>query len=111
MARLPNAEAAILDIRKLSRYALDSAHPRGKNKARVFRRVLAIDQDGAAWLKQAILNALAEAEAFEHDVNAYGTQWRVDVPLARQDKQAVVRTLWIIRAGDTVPRLVSCWVL
>ncbi len=32
MARLPNAESAILDLRKLSDYCLDSAHPRGRNK-------------------------------------------------------------------------------
>jgi hypothetical protein len=37
MAGLRNGERAILDIRKLEKYCLDAAHPRGRHKARVFR--------------------------------------------------------------------------
>jgi hypothetical protein len=110
MARLPNAQAAILDIRKLSGYSLNSEHPRGKNKARVFRRVLAIGHDDAVWLRQAILDAVVDADAFEDDITAFGTHWRADIRLTRHDRQAVVRTLWMIRTGDSVPRFISCWV-
>src|SRR5712692_9511932 len=34
--KLPNGEHAIVDIRKLLAYCLNSQHPRGRNKARVF---------------------------------------------------------------------------
>ena len=34
--KLPNAENAYVDLRKLADYCLDSEHERGKHKARVF---------------------------------------------------------------------------
>jgi hypothetical protein len=36
MARLPNSERAILDIRKIEDYCLNPEHPRGRHKARLF---------------------------------------------------------------------------
>jgi uncharacterized protein DUF6883 len=111
MARLPNAELAVLDVRKLSDYCLDPAHRRGRNKARVFRAALGVTQEDAGWLRAAILDALPNAEVFEDEVDEYGSRWRVDVHLTRQGMQAMVRTAWILRAGDAVPRFVSCWVL
>ena len=37
--KLPNGERAIVDTRKLLEYCLNSEHPRGRNKARVFLRL------------------------------------------------------------------------
>lgn len=111
MARLPNVEAAVLDVRKLSDYCLDPSHRRGRNKARVFRAALGITREDAGWLKAAILEALANTQAFEDEADEYGSRWHVDVLLTRQDKRAMVRTTWIFRAGDSLPRFVSCWVL
>jgi hypothetical protein len=34
--KLPNGDHAIVEIRKLLEYCLNSQHPRGRNKARVF---------------------------------------------------------------------------
>ena len=36
---------------------------------------------------------------------------RVDVAIARQDRRVMIRTLWIVRTGETIPRFVTCWVL
>jgi hypothetical protein len=47
MARLPDLAHAILEIRKLADYCLDSSHPRGRHKARVFRQALGADQSDA----------------------------------------------------------------
>jgi hypothetical protein len=33
---LPNAENAVVEIRKLSEYCLNPEHPKGKDKARLF---------------------------------------------------------------------------
>jgi len=41
---LPNGDRAILDIRKLEDYCLSPSHPRGRHKARVFQRVLGVQQ-------------------------------------------------------------------
>ncbi|MGB1110932.1 MAG: DUF6883 domain-containing protein [Gammaproteobacteria bacterium] len=34
--KVPNADKVIVDIRKLTDYGLNYAHPRGRHKARVF---------------------------------------------------------------------------
>ncbi len=111
MAMLPNAETALLDVRKLADYCLDPAHPRGRHKARVFGHALGLVQNDAAWLRQAILDGLSGAEAVSDETDTYGVRWRVDIVAARQGRQVVIRTLWIIRTGEAVPRFVTCWVL
>ena len=111
MSRLPNAASAELDIRKLSDYCLNPVHPRGRHKARVFRQALAVTHDDAAWLRGAILAALPDAEADELERDEYGARWRADVRLSRQNRQAVVRTVWMFRDGERFPRFVTCWVL
>jgi hypothetical protein len=42
--------------------------------------------------------------------NEWGVQWRLDVTVRRHGKSAVVRTIWIVRAGEDSPRFVTCWV-
>lgn len=111
MARLSNCDNAVLDIRKLEDYCLDANHPRGRHKARVFREALGIGRPEAGWLRDGLLAALPENEAELLATDAYGSRWRVDVPVARQNRHVVVRTIWIIRAGEAYPRFVTCWVL
>jgi len=41
----------------------------------------------------------------------WGERWQVYVAISRQNRRAMVRTVWIVRSGDEVPRFVTCWVL
>ncbi len=111
MARLPNSAGAILDVRKIEDYCLNPEHPRGRHKARVFREALDIDRRDAKWLGEILLKLVREAEAIELAADAFGSRWRVDVPVARHGKAIVVRTIWIVRTGQQAPRFVTCWVL
>lgn len=111
MAPVPNAESAILDIRKIADYCLSPAHPRGRHNARVFRDALGLNRDDAGWLRAALLDGLRQGEAIELSSDGLGDRWRLDVPLSRHGKSVVVRTLWIVRSGEQVPRFVTCWVL
>ena len=111
MAPLPEASRAILDLQKIEDYCLNLAHPRGRHKARVFRETLGIDRDDAAWLRSEVLNAVRHCEAAELVRDEFGARWRVDVALGRQNCRVVIRTLWIVRTGEQVPRFVTCWVL
>jgi hypothetical protein len=111
MTRLPNAEQADLDIRKLEDYCLNPSHPRGRHKARVFREALDIGHEDAAWLRDILLGAARSDEASPIGSDAWGVYWRLDVPVRRQNKSAVVRTIWMVRNGDSRPVLVTCWVL
>ena len=111
MTYLPNCERAIVDIRKIDSYCLNSAHPRGRHKARVFRETLGVDRADAQWLRELLLELVPEREATRLAADAFGTRWRVDLPIARHGKSVVVRTVWIVKAGEDVPRFVTCWVL
>lgn len=108
---LPNGDRAILDVRKLEDYCLSPSHPRGRHKARVFRQALGLDQKDAVWLRATLLEAAASGEAVPVTTDAWGTYWQLDVIIRRHRKRAVVRTLWIVRTGEDVSRLVTCWVV
>lgn len=111
MARLPNHERAVLDIRKLVDYCLNHQHPRGRHKARVFRDALGVTQSDSVWLRSILLAALPNTEATELVSDGFGKRWCVDAPVSRQGKHIVVRTIWIVRTGEDTPRFVTCWVL
>lgn len=111
MARVPHAEEAILDLRKVEDYCLNPAHPRGRHKARVFREALGLGQSDAAWLLEALLDSVRLGEAIELARDEFGRRWRVDAPVARHGKSVVIRTIWIVRSGEQAPRFVTCWVL
>ncbi len=108
---LPHSDKAILDIRKIEDYCLSPSHPRGRHKARVFREALGLQRSDAAWLRDVLIEAARSNEASQDAVDAWGTHWRLDATIRRQGKTAVVRTIWIVRTGETVPRFVTCWVL
>jgi hypothetical protein len=110
-ARLPRDDQAIIDIRKIREYCLDPSHPRGRHKARVFADALGVQQSDAAWLRVVLLEGARSGEVLHLGTDAWGSQWRLDVSIERQGKRGVVRTIWIVRAGDEVPRFVTCWVL
>jgi len=108
---LPHGDKAILDIRKIEDYCLNPSHPRGRHKARVFREALDLQRDDAAWLRDALLEAARAGEAFPIAIDPWGTHWRLDATIRRQGKSAVVRMIWIVRSGESVPRFVTCWAL
>lgn len=111
MAPPPNSKHAILELRKLEDYCLDPKHPRGRHKARVFRDALGIGRNDARWLQRELLSALTDGDALELSADEFGRRWRLDVIVARQERRAVIRTLWLIRTGEEFPRFVTCWVL
>jgi hypothetical protein len=94
--KLPNGDHAIVDIRKLLDYCLNSQHPRGRNKARVFASV---------GIRE------SEAEAELGVANVYGQRYVVDFDFFRQGRAVRIRTTWIVRSEDGLPRLTSCYVL
>jgi hypothetical protein len=111
MARLPNSERAVPDVRKLEDYCLNPEHPRGRHKARLFRELLGATRSDGRWLRDVLLDALQDGEAVALATDAFGSRWRVDVPVLRHGRSVVVRTVWILRTGENAPRFVICWVL
>lgn len=109
--KLPNAENAVIDTRKLTDYCLDPESPRWRHKARVFESALGFTLDNAEELKQAILDAIVHGEAVIGELDFYGQRYRVDCRIVNEIGSAVVRTGWIVRPGEDFPRLTTCFVL
>lgn len=109
--RLPNAESAFIDLRKLTDYVLNFADPIGRHKARVFRATLGITPDQAVILKNAILASVLENEAETGEADFYGQRYTVDGIIKIKMNTALVRSGWIVRHGEDFPRLTTCYVL
>ena len=107
---LPHGDRAILDMHKIADYCLNASHPRGRHKARVFRDALGLQREDAAWLRDVLLEAARSSEAWRSTADTWGTQWRMDVVVRRHAKSAVVRSIWMVRTGEILPRFVTCWV-
>ncbi|MCC5638660.1 hypothetical protein LC593_23065 [Nostoc sp. CHAB 5844] len=108
---LPNAENAVVDIRKLREYCLNSEHPKGKDKARLFASILGITAENAEELRQVILKAVRIYEVSLNRCDQFGQRYTLDFPLTWQDRTATIRTAWIIEDGFNVPKLTSCYPL
>lgn len=108
--KLPNGDRAVVDIEKLKGYCLNPQHSRGRNKARVFASVGIRDGD-ADELRVALLAAAVEADAQPGAANIYGQRYVVDFEMIRRDRTVRVRSTWIVRVEEDVPRLTSCFVL
>lgn len=108
--RLPNGDRAVVDIRKLEGYCLNPQHPRGRNKARVFAS-FGIREADAEELRALLLAAARNAEARLGVSGPYGQRYVVDFDLVRSDRTMRIRSSWIVRIGEDLPWLTSCYVL
>lgn len=108
---LPNADRAEVDLRKLSEYCLSPAHPVGKHKAVVFRAALGLTAADAHRLRERILRAAIEGQAVFERADEFGDRYRLDFEAVTPSGRALVRSAWIIRAGEDFPRLTTCFVL
>jgi hypothetical protein len=109
--RLPEGEHAIVDVAKLREYCLNPFHPRGRHKSRVFESALGLVAADAEHLRGELLRAAREGEATRGDTDDYGQRYTIDFALAHGERRATIRSAWIIRSGEQVPRLTSCYVL
>ena len=109
--KVPNADYAVVDIRKLRDYCLNPAHGTGKHKARVFLVALGITANDAEALRGILLQAVRGYKAELSLKDEYGQRYRVDFLLEWKGKRAMIRSAWIIEPHVAHPRLTSCYVL
>lgn len=108
--KLPNSDQASVDVAKLRDYCLNPSHPEGRHKARVFKAALGIGREEAAWLGAAILAAIRNADVAKTEETLHGWRYDVDIELSRDGRSATIRTGWIMRRTDHIPRLATCFV-
>ncbi len=108
---LPNADRAEVDLRKLSEYCLCPLHPVGKHKATVFRAALGLTTADAHVLRERILLAAIDGQVVTGHTDEFGDRYHLDFEVATLSGRALVRSAWIIRAGEDFPRLTTSFVL
>jgi hypothetical protein len=109
--KLPNGDRAVVDMRKLREYCLSTRHPRGRHKARVFASVLGVKDTDTELLYSALIHAASEEEAERGAEDKYGARYSVDFEMSGPAGKGVVRRFWIIRSGESFPRLTTCFVM
>jgi len=108
--RLPSGDNAIVDREKLVGYCLSPDHPRGKHKARVFATALGLTAENVDELRVALLRAAVENEAVPTSSDRFGERYMIDFEIEGPTGKAIVRSAWILRHGESTPRLTSCYV-
>lgn len=106
---LPNAENAIVDIRKLRDYCLNSNHGTGKHKARLFLAAFGMTMAHAEALRDILLEIVKVENAILGKRDAFGQRYTIDFVMRWNGKEAVVRSGWIIEDGSDTPRLTTCF--
>ena len=110
--KIPNAEGAVVDIRKLRDYCLNLAHDEGKHKARLFASKLNMTADDAEDLRDILLAAInTQEDARLGRRDEYGQQFLLVSVIEWHGKQAMIRSGWIIEHGLEIPRLTTCYPL
>ncbi len=109
--KLPNGGGAIVEMEKLQGYCLSRTHPAGRHKARVFESTLGLTASNADVLYTALQRAAREDDAKVGTSDQYGVHDTIDFRLERNGKTAMIRSSWILRSGEFVPRLTTCYVL
>ncbi len=108
---IPNADNAVVDIRKLRDYCLNPEHDDGKHKARLFLSSLGMKADDAEDLRQILLKIVVTHEARLSRRDEFGQRYTVDFTLEWQNRSATLRSGWILEHGSETPRLTTCYPL
>ena len=109
--KLPNGDRAIVEIEKLETYILNPFHPLGKHKARVLASALGLNLEDVSEFKAALLKAAREGDAVEGEKDGYGQRYFVDFTMEHDNRQAIIRSGWIVLRSEEIPRLTTAFVL
>lgn len=106
--RLPHADDAVIDSRKLRDYILSFEHPIGRFKAYFF---VGLGFRAEKWedLDSEIRRLAVECEAEHAERTAYGQKYLVRGRVVGPDRGAEVVTVWIVRVGESRPRFVTVY--
>jgi hypothetical protein len=108
---IPNAENAVVDIRKLRDYCLNQEHDDGKHKARLFSSILGMAVENAEELREILLEVVKTHEARLVRRDEFGQRYTLDFTLEWQNRSATLRSGWIVEHGSEIPRLTTCYPL
>ena len=107
--KLPNSDACFVEPAKLTQYLLSTTHPVGKAKAKFFM-AFGFSGDESDRMEAALRNhgqtrPIVQESETEHGVK-YVLECDIDSP---DDRNPCIRSVWIVDAGKTAPRLVTAY--
>jgi hypothetical protein len=107
--KLPNANFAIVDRKKIVEYLLNREHPDNGGKADFFVGMGFNPSDWETFA--AALRLLAVSGSVTSTMeSSHGRKYILDGPIDRPDgTERLVRSVWIVDTGETVPRLVTAY--
>ena len=106
--RVPNSITAAIPQQKLQGYLLNSNHPRGKDKARVFNSVLGYHYENWDKLSDKFFDGLQTSVIASVEKTRYGIKYKVPMRIVgERGKSMVVNTVWQLDDGSSVTRLVT----
>lgn len=109
LARLPNAEKAIIEAEKLQGYILSPTHPVGRFKAAVFQR-LGYSVDNWETFEQSLRKLILTQSAVQVEESQYGKKFLVEGPFAGLSGRTMkIVTIWVILKEESVPRFVTAY--
>ena len=106
--KLPNAQLAFIDPKKIAEYLLNATHRYGASKAFFF--------SGFGFDERALTEALLD-HGRRHDVaktraTPFGPRYEMEGDLPTPDGRAPrIRTVWQVDAGEIAPRLITAYPL
>ncbi len=109
--KLPSGDLAIIDPRKIYDYCLSLDHEDGQHKSRLFASVVGLTTDHADQFIEALRIAATTRDAILGKHDQYGQRYVIDFEFAGPSGKAEIRSAWIIRRNETVPCLVTCYIL
>lgn len=113
MTGLPEAQRAVVDERKITRYLLSPEHPTGRFKAQFF---VAFGFRLDAW--EALRQHAQENDVAQTIATDFGTKYIVDGPPETPDgRRPRLRTVWFVGGGEAwfvgggeaLPRFVTAY--
>jgi hypothetical protein len=105
--KLPEAERAIIDPRKLRDYVLSPIHPVGRFKAKFFA-TLGFTPDNWKRLDSELRRLIREEAAELDEETPFGQKYLVRGGVTGPTgRMAIVISAWIILRGERFPRLVN----
>ena len=108
---IPYANKAIVDIHKLRDYCLNLEHDDGKHKARLFSSTLGMKAENAEELRLILLEIIKTHEAKLGRSDRFGQRYTVDFEITWQNRNATLRSGWIIEHSSNIPKLTTCYPL
>ena len=90
---------------------MNPRHLIGKHKARVFTSTLGIGKNDAEMLKEEIIKEMEHTEIEWAHEDQFGKRFSADLAIHLNNRNARIRTIWIIEVNSKIPQHVTCYVI